>query len=181
MSCLRRCLLLVSCSIGLTVGLTGAASGARPQAQAGGDSRTIVANGDAVSACYRFARRGVATDEAIRTCTRAMETATTPLNRTASTVNRGVVLFNAAEYERAVADFTTAIEAHRSRNPRVFVNRGLSYEQARPGDPAYEARARADYETALSISPASPTAKRRLKALERPFIERRPLSIRTIT
>ena len=145
------------------------------------DNRTTLSNSDAIAACYRFARRGIATDEAIRTCTEAVEKATVPINRTASTVNRGVVLFNAAEYERAIADFTTAIDTYRSRNPKIFVNRGLAYEQARPGDADYEARARADYETTLEIAPNSPTAKRRLKALERPFIERGPMPIRSIT
>ena len=144
-------------------------------------ARTVVGNSGAVAACYRYARTGVATEEAIRVCSRAIETAAHKINRTASMVNRGVVLFNAAEYERAVADFTTAIEEYRTRNPKVFVNRGLALERARPGDPTYEARARADYETALEIAPNSPTATRRLKALERPFIERRPLTIRTIT
>lgn len=152
-----------------------------PQARAQDADGTVLVSDDLIDACYRYARRGVATEEAVRVCTRAIELARAPLNRTASTVNRGVVLFNAAEYERAIADFTTAIDAYRTRNPKVFVNRGLAYEQARPGDAGYEARARADYETALSIAPGSPTAKRRLEALERPFIERRPLTIRSIT
>ena len=171
-------LLAATAASSLTMLLTAAAS---QEERADDTARTVLGNSDSVATCYRYARRGVATEEAVRVCTRAIQTAAHRLNRTASTVNRGVVLFNAAEYELAIADFTTAIEDYGTRNPKVFVNRGLAFEQARPGDPTYEARARADYEAALAIAPGSPTAKRRLKSLERPFIERRPLSIRTIT
>ena len=153
--------------------------GAQDGAELG--NRVTLGGGEAVTACYQAARRGAATEAAVRVCTRAIETATRPINRTASTVNRGVIHFGAAEYELAIADFTTAIDDYGTRNPRVFVNRGLAFEQVRPGDPAFEARARADYEAALSISPENATAKRRLDALGRPFLERRPPTGRTVT
>ena len=148
----------------------------------GEDAQVILGDMDAVTRCYRFARSGTATDRAISTCTRAIEaSARHPFNRTASTVNRGVVLYNAAEYARAIEDFGTAIDVYRTRNPKVFVNRGLAYESAAPGDAAYEARARADYEAALALSPEARTAKRRLEALERPYLERRDRPQRVIS
>ena len=148
----------------------------------GAPDETVIFSDTVVRACYRAAQRGEASPEAISVCTEAIElSARHPFNRTASTVNRGVLLFNAADYDGALEDFTTAIEDYGTKNPKVFVNRGLAYEAARPGHPPYEVRARADYERALESAPGNKIARRRLKALERPFIERRPLNIRTIT
>ena len=143
---------------------------------------TIQGNTSAVTACFRYAARGAVSERAIHTCSRAIEaSANHPLNRTASTVNRGVIYYNAAEYALAIEDFSRAIDTYEARNPIVFVNRGLAYESLRPGDPIYERRARADYEMALSINPDSPTAKRRLKMLDRPFLERRDPPARIIS
>ena len=151
------------------------ASAASADAVGAQDAKVTIRNDTGgVAACYRFAAGGVTSERAIDTCTRAIAaSADHPLNLTASTVNRGVIYYNAAEYARAVEDFSTAIDTYETRNPIVFVNRGLAYEGLRPGDPILEKRARADYEAALAISPDSATAKRRLKMLDRPFLERR--------
>ena len=158
--------------------LAGLAAASLPDA-ASDDGRHVIGGSDLPAACYRHARRGDVHQDAVDLCTRAIEEARAPINRTASIVNRGVVHYNGGRYALAAADFGAVIEAG-SKNARVLVNRGLAYEQlgqeARGAQAArYVALARADYEAALALRPGDATATRRLGELAKPKLERAPL------
>lgn len=167
--------------VGIALALALAATSAPPtDSVTDGDGRLVITGGeDLPGACYRHARRGDVHEDAVDVCTRAIERARLPINRTASIVNRGVVHYNGGRYALSAADFGAVIEAG-SKNARVFVNRALAYEQlsqdARGAEAArYAGLARADYEAALALRPGDRTAKRRLGELAKPPLERTPL------
>ena len=160
----------------IVIGLLSVALGAALPDEAG---LVIVAGADPSAECYRAARAGAASDAAIAVCTRAVEGAAYPINRTASRVNRGVIHYNAAMYDAAIADFTAVIDGG-AKMARVYVNRGLAYEQRGVGDARYDALAAADYRQALRSQPKNPLAKRRLGELAKPPRERTPLARRVV-
>jgi tetratricopeptide (TPR) repeat protein len=118
--------------------------------------------------CYRNAYSQLDSYQALEPCNASIETETlTNRRRAAAHVNRGVIYFNIGDYERAAADFTTAIDLNINVKAKTYSNRGLSYEAM-----GVDNLAKADYQAALAFRPEYEFAKHRLEELEKPPYER---------
>lgn len=77
-------------------------------------------------ACYEAAEHENASASALRSCDAAIESADTgPRERVATYVNRGIVYFHRADFERAISDFDRAI-AMDPDEPEAFLNKGVA-------------------------------------------------------
>jgi tetratricopeptide (TPR) repeat protein len=68
-----------------------------------------VIGGSFATACYESARDNVRTPRALAQCNEALSEALSQRDRAGTHVNRGIVLMNQRAYDRALADFDTAI------------------------------------------------------------------------
>ena len=108
-------------------------------------SRAFKHCADAVTAS--LARDG-AGEAGVAKCTRAVALADLPSGRAAALANRGVLNFQRADYNAAVADSTAALKID-NRMVEAVVNRGTAYlAMHRAGD------AVADFNLALTMAPA---------------------------
>ena len=76
-------------------------------------------------------------------------------------INRGNVLVRMMRYDEAVADYDRAVFFSEGRDPLVFFNRSLAYENLGRG-----AEAREDLVRAVQLDPESPTYREALAAIE---------------
>ncbi len=89
-----------------------------------------------------------ATDAGVSKCTKAAELAELNSGRAAALSNRGLLNFQRANYDGAVADSTAALKID-GRLVEAVVNRGAAYlAMHRPGE------ALADFDRALAMAPA---------------------------
>jgi tetratricopeptide (TPR) repeat protein len=89
-----------------------------------------------------------ATDADVAKCTRAAKLADFDSDRAAAFSNRGLLNFERADYNAAIADSTAALKLD-NRLVEALINRGASYlEIHRPGD------AEANFSRALTLAPA---------------------------
>ncbi len=85
------------------------------------------------AACAEHAARGIATEQAVIDCSRALARERVSLNRRSILINRGAIYLNRREGEAALADFDAVI-ATDSDNAEAHVNRGAALIMAgRPG------------------------------------------------
>ncbi len=142
----------------------------------------VIDNSDDGRRCYLSARDGSTTDFALKTCSAAIAQPSQSARRRAiSYVNRGVIHYNAGEYQRAFDDFSAAIEKEGFERSKVYLNRAAALEALSRGDPTLDAMARLDYNRALEIRPSSEVAKWRLEELSKPYIDRTPLDPKVIS
>ena len=76
-------------------------------------------------------------------------------------INRGNVLVRLKRYEDALADYDRAVFYSEGRDPLVFFNRSLAYENLGRG-----AEAREDLVRAVQLDPESPLYRDALAGLE---------------
>lgn len=85
---------------------------------------TVIGGGLARS-CYEAAEYDRPTQESLEVCNRALsEEALSMRDRAATFVNRGIVHMRAANADRAVADFDSALEIN-AELPEAYVNKGI--------------------------------------------------------
>lgn len=105
--------------------LTGAGVVALVGASSASAAITVIGTSSARS-CYEAAENENASDAAMRTCNHALEEgALTRHERTATFVNRGIVYFHRAQFDRAIADFDRAIETDPDE-AEAFLNKGVA-------------------------------------------------------
>ena len=102
----------------LTLGLTAFAGSAQAQL-------IVVGKGPATQ-CYDYAFAGnKGTQTALETCSSALENVITKKNRAATHVNRGLLYMRKGDQEKAIIDFTSAIEI-RPKLTQAYVNKAAS-------------------------------------------------------
>lgn len=115
----------------------------------------LVAAGRLATACYENARDQRADMWALDQCNNAMDEGMSQRDRAGTYVNRGIVLMHRGDYERAMADFDTAIrlqptlaEGHINRGGALLaqsdyaaaleaINRGLALNPEEPARAYY--------------------------------------------
>jgi len=100
-----------------------AAGGIAASAQAS----IIVIGSSPGAACYRSARAGVTSPQALRTCDEALASGMLSARETVAThVNRGIVRLLGRNYDGAVADFDRAIKLD-PNEPESYLNKGSAF------------------------------------------------------
>jgi tetratricopeptide (TPR) repeat protein len=100
-------------------------------------------------------------DRQIRGCTEVIKGGEreSRKNRATAYINRGIAYASKSVTDRAIADFTTAIQL-KPRLMAAYYNRGKAFERKKLRDKAI-----ADYKIALEIYPNSESTRRALKRL----------------
>ncbi|MEZ5893887.1 MAG: tetratricopeptide repeat protein [Parvularculaceae bacterium] len=156
-------------SVAMLGSLVAMAAAAGGTAQESTDYKIIVGDEKPqFHACYQNAADGGAEYEFLKPCEAALASEDlSPRDEAIVYVNRGVIYYNLGEYDRAVEDFSAALDHDVHAKAKTLVNRGLSYEAL-----GADRLARFDYAAALAYNADNPTALRRLKELEKPLYER---------